>query len=175
MDPGIHSSLVVFVCLLITHNIFHLRDVLVYIINAIIYVQLMNSSTGSASQRSLEFAMSLILHLLVPDYSETQHTPELSPAVRLPPFVQDSLHAKCRDLNLGYMIPLLKNLLKISYSTSREKTGTSSLLVQSSGGGNEATITRVSGRGQDVQVHVECICTRSLYVYVAMWGACVCV
>lgn len=141
MDPGIHSSLLVFVCLLISHNIFRLQDVIVYIIIGIIYVQFSGSS--HQNYRSLEFAASLILHLLVPDYSEGHPNAEYSPSVRLPPFVQDTLHAKCRELNLGYVILLLKNLLKISHTNVSRGTKTGSLHVQSSGPGNEATLNKV--------------------------------
>ena len=149
MDSGIHSNLLVFVCLLISHNIFHLHDVIIYIITAIIRVQLMRPAPGASQQsyRSLEFATSLILHLLVTNYSDGQHSSELGQPVRLPPFVSDCLQAKCRDLNLDYIIPLLKDLLKISQTNmSRERSGTKSgsLLVHSTSSGNETTLNRVS-------------------------------
>lgn len=148
MDSGIHSNLLIFVCLLISHNIFHMHDVIIYIITAIIRVQLMKPAPGASQQsyRSLEFATSLILHLLVTNYSDEQHSSELSQPVRLPPFVSDCLQAKCRDLNLGYIIPLLKDLLKISQTNmSRERSATKSgaLMVHSTSSGNETTLSRV--------------------------------
>ncbi len=141
IDPSIHSSILVFVCLLISHNIFRLQDIIVYIIIGIIYVQFSGSS--HQNYRSLEFAASLVVHLLVPDYSQGHPNAEYSPPVRLPPFVQDTLHAKCRELNIGHIILLLKNLLKISNSNVSRGSKMGSLLIQSSGPSNEATLGKV--------------------------------
>lgn len=141
IDPGIHSNLLVFVCFLIAYNVFRLQDVIVYIFLAVTYVQL--SSLSHHGYRSLEFVTSLILQLLAPEHSESQT--DAGSTHKLPPFVTSSLLVQCREVSLGYVILLLKNLLKISHSSgARDRTKTTSLHVQSSSTSNEAILSKVA-------------------------------
>ena len=172
MDPGIHSNLVTFAALLITNNCFLLHDIITYIIRPILRVQLM-SPMGTTSQHSsliLEFVNALILHLFVDDYIEGQSSS--SPQINLPPFVQHSLQAKCKQLDLGYIVILLKDLLRISQSNTSRGSGskTSLLLVQPSVSENETVLTQVRGDilcpYHTVHAHVQCGTNGTLYIYI---------
>ena len=129
VDPGIHSNLVTFVALLIANKCFLLHDVITYVLRPILRVQLANPGQFSPqhSTRSLQFAISLTLHLLVDEYIEGHRVSEFEHPVQLPPYVQQNLQAQCRQLDFAYIIMLLKDLLKTSQpNASRGKL----LLVQ---------------------------------------------
>ena len=77
-------------------------------------------ATGSKESKiSLEFVSSLILHLLVDSYIDGHHAndPALQYPVLHPPFVRHALHSRARELDFGYLISLLKILLRISHTT----------------------------------------------------------
>lgn len=117
IDPGIHSNLVTFIALLIANKCFLLHDVITYILRPILRVQQTGQLSASSSQnstRALQFVISLTLHLLVDEYIEGHRSSELEHPVQLPPFVQHSLLAQCRQLDYAYIIVLLKDLLKVS-------------------------------------------------------------
>ena len=139
-DPGIHSNLITFIALLLANNCLHLHDIITYIIRPIIRTQIFPAIDMSPnSGLAVEFINSLILHLFVRDYEVVADARPDSPIV-LPQFVQHCLEAKCRDLNLGFVLMLLKDLVKIRSSASSK---TDSLLVHSNSSGNEVGINKV--------------------------------
>ena len=126
-DRGIHGNLITFVTLLLANHCFHLHDIITYIIKPIIRAQLatMVPSLDPTSPQQVhainafDFVSSLILHLFVSDYMEGvpggvgSDTPIATP-IPLPQFVQHCLSAKCRDLSLGYILMLLKDVVKVN-------------------------------------------------------------
>lgn len=145
MDSGIHSNLVTFAALLIAENCFLLHEIIAYIIRPILRVQLMHTNISSQqSSLFLEFVNSLILHLFVDDYIEGQSSAESSSRVNLPPFVQHALQAKCRQLDLSYIVILLKDLLRITQpNASRGGSRSAMLLVQTTVSENETVLNQV--------------------------------
>ncbi len=67
----------------------------------------------------------------------------LESRVLLPHFVRDCLAAKCRDLNVSYIIMLLKDLVKVNQNWSGGSSSKADLLVHSSSPGNEVALSKV--------------------------------
>ena len=148
MDHGVHSILISFVSLLMANHCFHLHDIIIYIIRPIIRLYI-SPEVGPGSTSSLEFVNTLILHLFVDDYrkgvgTSTVGKMDVSSVTVLPLFVQHCLEAKCQLLPLGYMLMLLKDLVRISVNRSGG-TGTKSesLLIHSSNSGNDIVLGKV--------------------------------
>ncbi len=131
-DRGIHGNLITFVTLLLANQCFHLHDIITYIIRPIMRTQVQQSSSldltsqQAYSINALEFISSLILHLFVSDYTRGMSgvgadTPTTTPTTPppLPQFVQHCLRAKCRDLSLGYILMLLKDVTKVNQQLHR--------------------------------------------------------
>ena len=129
LDPGIHSNLVTFVALLIANKCFLLHDVITYVLRPILRVHLAGQISSQNITHSLRFVISLTLHLLVDEYIEGHRASEFPHPVRLPPFVQHNLQAQCRQLDLVYIIVLLKDLLKISQINASRGGGPKGLLL----------------------------------------------
>ena len=151
VDKGIHANLITFVTFLIANSCFHLHDIIVYIIRPIIRLQLLSlMDTIQYTSLYLEFVNFLILHLLVSDYTEEgiaevgglNNIVENSSPVVLPQFVRHCLQAKCRSLSLGYVVMLLKDLVRVHQN--RPGVVSESLLVHSSSSGNETAFSKVS-------------------------------
>ena len=141
MDRSIHGNLIMFVALLLANNCFHLHDIVIYIIRPILRYILQSEGSPHAPL-VLEFVNSLILHLFVRDHTEgVAEVGTEGRGVMLPQFVQHCLEAKCRDLNLGYALMLLKDLVKINSQRSGVKA--ESLLVHSNSSTNEVGISKV--------------------------------
>lgn len=143
MDRGIHGNLITFVALLLANNCFHLHDIIMYIIRPILRMYALQSPDASPqAPLAVEFVNSLILHLFVRDHAEgVAEAGTEGRGVMLPQFVQHCLEAKCRDLNLGYALMLLKDLVKINSQRSGVKS--ESLLVHSNSSGNEVGLSKV--------------------------------
>lgn len=145
LDPRIHSNLVTFVALLIANKCFLLHDIITYVLRPILRVQNAGQMSAQNANLSLQFVVSLTLHLLVDEYIEGHRTSELDHPVQLPPFVQHSLLAQCRQLDFAYIIVLLKDLLKISQSGASRGSGTKGLILvqQTTAPENEAIMAQV--------------------------------
>ena len=129
--------LISFVSLLLAHHCLHLRDVIAYIIRPAIRV-FSPTDIGPGSGPALEFVDTLILYLFVEEYCSGQgraasaKEADTCSSVVLPAFVQHCLQAKCQQLPLGYVIVLLKDLVRISVN----RTGMP-------GSGNDAILGKV--------------------------------
>lgn len=90
----------------------------------------------------VDFLNSLILHLFVSDYVEGVADMGSENPIVLPPFVQHCLEARCRDLNLGYVLILLKDLVKLN--PVRNVAKGDALLGHPMGASNDVGLSKVS-------------------------------
>jgi len=119
--------------------------VVVYVIRPII--RFFNSAaTNSMASNALEFVNSLILHLFVDAFRRGEQVPGVGegPRVTLPLFAQHSLQAQCRRLPLGYIMMMLKDLVRLSVQKG------DTVLMHSNMARHEFALgeVRSSGRGQ---------------------------
>ena len=134
-----------FVALLIANKCFLLHDIITYVLRPILKVHHVGQISGQYRTRSLQFVNSLTLHLLVDEYIEGHRASKSGHPVQLPLFVQHNLLAQCRQLDVAYIIVLLKDLLKITQPASSRVGGAKGLLIvqQSSTMENDPVVTEV--------------------------------
>ena len=157
-----------FVSLLLANNVLHLHDIITYIIRPVVATQISDPPHYSTTaNNAIDFLNALILHLFLSDHDSAESAAAVSgpssgppgcgpAAMVLPQFVQHCLGAKCRDLSLGYMLMLLKDLVKIRTGASLKSE---SLLVHSNSSASELGLSKVS----------VCVCVCVCVVFVMLW------
>ncbi len=121
--PGhkdIHSSLILFVVLLLANNVFLLSDLVTYVVRPVIRFFSLSSNISQAPY-ALEFINSLVLHIFVDAYRRGEQVakgPGEGSKVTLPPFAQHALRAQCRKLPLGYVVMVMKDLVRLNVQKS---------------------------------------------------------
>jgi hypothetical protein len=148
IDRGIHGNLITFVALLLAYNVFHLHDIITYILRPIMRIELQHPDAAQypTTPSAVDFVNSLILHLFAGGSVGRAGAGHESSIV-LPQFVQHCLDAKCRDLNLGYVLMLMKDLVKLNPIKSLSGTKSDVLLVHSSSTGSDMGLGKVSLEG----------------------------